>query len=82
MNISNTDPNELDRIKRAILPLVDGRDFNGDRYKILTSLDRLVTMILLLTLNDQPRRAAKVLNEELVIAIEKRLALYEKEMKS
>ena len=71
-----TDPQK--DTKRAIAAarlIIDGRDPSASMGEILTTLDAVVSLILLAVMDNNERLAAAMLNEGLVPAVEQRLAL-------
>lgn len=56
--------------------LIDGRDPNADMGAIMTTLEGLVSLMLLTVMNRDERMAAALLNEGLVPGVESRLALH------
>lgn len=63
--------------QRALLAakqVIDGRDISADSSAILVTLEGLVSLILLATMNNDAQKAAGMLNEGLVPGVESRIA--------
>ena len=58
----------------AAKKIIDGRNLGTDYATIMVTLEHMVSVLLLILMND-PRKAAAMLNETLVPGIEYRLAL-------
>lgn len=56
--------------------LIDGRDPRADMGAIMTTLEGLVSLMLLTVMDRDERKAAAMLNEGLVPGVEGRLALH------
>jgi hypothetical protein len=56
--------------------IIDGRDPSADMGAIMTTLEGLVSLILLTVMKQNQRTAAALLNEGLVPGVEGRLALH------
>jgi hypothetical protein len=56
--------------------LIDGRDPNRDMGAIMTTLEGLVSLMLLTVMGRDERKAAVMLNDGLVPGVESRLALH------
>ena len=56
--------------------IIDGRDPNADVGAIMTTLEGVVTLMLLAVMRQDQRKAAAMLNEGLVPGVESRLALH------
>lgn len=66
---------DTQRALAAAKSLIDGRDPNADSSAILVTLEGLVSLVLLATMRNDPRKAAAMLNEGLVPGVEGRIAL-------
>lgn len=55
--------------------VIDGRDLKTDHGSILVTLEGLVSLILLATMDNDPRKAVGMLNEGIVPGVEERIAL-------
>jgi hypothetical protein len=66
---------DTQRALAAAKSIIDGRDPNADSSKILVTLEALVSLVLLATMDNDTRKAAGMLNEGLVPGVEARLAL-------
>ena len=72
-----TDPQkDTQRAIAAAKLIIDGRDPNADMGAIMTTLEGLVSLILLTVMKQNQRTAAAMLNEGLVPGVEGRLALH------
>jgi hypothetical protein len=73
-----TDP-EKDTLRAlsAAREVVDGRDFEADMPAILVTLDHVVATVLIAVMGNDARKAAEMLNEGLLPAVEERIAQYE-----
>lgn len=58
----------------AARALLDGRDPIADRGAVMVSLEHLVSTMLLMVMDRDPKKAAAMLNEGLVQGVEGRLA--------
>lgn len=67
---------DTQRALAAAKLLIDGRDPNRDMGAIMTTLEGLVTLMLLAVMKQDQRKAATMLNEGLVPGVEGRLALH------
>ena len=56
--------------------LIDGRDPRADMGAIMTTLEGLVSLMLLTVMDRDQRKAAAMLNEGLVPGVESRLAFH------
>lgn len=65
---------DTQRALAAAKKIIDGRDLRKDAGAILTTLEGLVALVLLSTMQDE-RAAAAMLNEGLVQGVESRIAL-------
>lgn len=67
---------DTQRAFEALKAITDGRDPRGpDRSSILVTLEHVVAGVLLATQNQDPRKAAAMLNEGLVMGVENRLSM-------
>lgn len=64
------------RANAAAKELLDGRDPIADRGAVMVTLEHLVSTVLLVAMDRDPKKAAAMLNEGLVEGVESRLALY------
>lgn len=64
------------RANAAAKALLDGRDPIADRGAVMVTLEHLVSTVLLVAMDRDPKKAAAMLNEGLVEGVEGRLALY------
>ena len=55
--------------------IIDGRDPEADHGAILVTVEGLVSLVLLATMDQDHRKAAEMLNEGLTPGVEGRLAL-------
>ncbi len=67
---------DTQRALAAAKLLIDGRDPHADMGAIMTTLEGLVSLVLLTVMNRDQRKAAAMLNEGLVPGVESRLALH------
>lgn len=67
---------DTQRALAAAKLIIDGRDPNADMGAIMTTLEGLVSLILLVVMGQNQRTAAALLNEGLVPGVEERLALH------
>jgi hypothetical protein len=65
------------RALSAAREVVDGRDFEADMPAILVTLDHVVATVLIAVMGNDARKAAEMLNEGLLPAVEERIAQYE-----
>ena len=70
--------NKLDRerILEASKAIVDGRNLNDDFSGIMMTLEATVAVLLLAVNKQDPHVAARMLNEGLLLGVEKRLSWY------
>ena len=74
--MSMTEPQkDTQRALAAAKLLIDGRNMTSDMGAIMTTLEGLVTLMLLSAMRNDPKKAAAMLNEGLVPGVESRLAL-------
>lgn len=66
---------DTQRALAAAKTIIDGRDIKADSSKILVTLEGLVSLVLLATMDNDAPKAAAMLNEGLVPGVEGRLAL-------
>ena len=66
---------DTQRALAAAKLLIDGRDPNADMGAIMTTLEGLVSLVLLAVMKNEPHKAAGMLNEGLVPGVEGRIAL-------
>lgn len=66
---------DTQRAIAAAKMVVDGRDIDADFGAILTTLEGLVSLILLAVMGNDERKAVAMLNEGLVPGVEERIAL-------
>ena len=66
---------DTQRALAAAKLIIDGRDPNRDMGAIMTTLEGLVSLVLLAVMRNDPAKAAGMLNEGLVQGVEQRLAL-------
>lgn len=67
---------DTQRALAAAKLLIDGRDPKADMGAIMTTLEGLVSLMLLTVMDRDQRKAASMLNEGLVPGVESRLALH------
>lgn len=67
---------DRDRALAAAKLIVDGRDPVTEMGAVLVTLEHLVAVVLLATMDRDQNKAAAMLNEGLVQGVEMRLALY------
>lgn len=67
---------DTQRALAAAKAIIDGRDPNADMGAIMTTLEGLVSLVLLAVMGQDQRKAAAMLNEGLVPGVEGRLALH------
>ena len=67
---------DTQRALAAAKLLIDGRDTRADMGAIMTTLEGLVSIMLLTVMDRDQRKAAAMLNEGLVPGVESRLALH------
>lgn len=65
---------DTDRAKAAAMALLDGRDHIADRGAILVTLEHAVSMMLMLTMDQDTKKASQMLNEGLAPGVDMRLA--------
>jgi len=65
---------ETTRTLEAAKILIEGRDVDRDASHIVVTLEALVALVLLVVMNNDTRKAASMLNEGLVPAVEELLA--------
>lgn len=71
-----TEPQEdTQRVIAAAKVIIDGRDPRADHGAILFTLEGLVALLLLATMDNDPQKAAGMLNKGLVPGVEGRIAL-------
>lgn len=66
---------DTQRAIAAAKVIIDGRDPRSDHGAILVTLEGLVSLLLLATMDNDPQKAAGMLNEGLVPGVEGRIAL-------
>lgn len=71
----NEPQKDTQRAIAAAKLIIDSRDLSTDHGAILVTLEGLVTLILLMVMNNDVNKAASMLNEGLVPGVEQRLAL-------
>lgn len=67
---------DTQRALTAAKAIIDGRDPLIQQSAILVTAEHAVAALLLALYNGNPKRAAQMLNEGLVVGIEERLAFY------
>lgn len=70
---SKSENTDTQRILAAAELVLDGRDPSDNG--VLVTLEGLVSLLLLATMGNDPRKAAAMLNEGLVPGVESRIAL-------
>ncbi|MEM1346364.1 MAG: hypothetical protein AAGI34_17510 [Pseudomonadota bacterium] len=65
----------------ALHSIVDGRDPVADRAMIMFTLDHVVSATLLLVMEGDHEKAAGMLNEGLVLGVERRIAIHQNRMR-
>lgn len=65
------------RANAAAKEILDGRDPIADRGAVMVTLEHLVSTVLLVVMDRDPKKAAGMLNEGLLEGVESRLALYQ-----
>lgn len=71
----NEPQKDTQRALAAAKLIIDGRDPNADMGAIMTTLEGLVSLVLLAVMKNDPHKAAGMLNEGLVPGVESRIAL-------
>lgn len=71
----NEPQKDTQRAIEAAKLIIDGRDLHDDFGGILTTLEGLVSLVLLAAMNHDGPKAAAMLNEGLVPGVESRIAL-------
>ena len=71
----NEPQKDTQRALAAAKLIIDGRDPKDDYGAILVTLENLVALILLATMDQDHRKAAAMMTEGLVPGVESRLAL-------
>jgi hypothetical protein len=66
---------DTQRALAAAKAIIDGRDPDRDMAGIITTLEGLVSLVLLAAMKNDPSKAAAMLNEGLVPGVEHRIAL-------
>ena len=72
----NEPQKDTQRALAAAKIIFDGRDPQADAGAVMTTLEGLVTLVLLAVMGRDERKAAGMLNEGLVPGVEGRLALH------
>lgn len=67
---------DTQRALAAAKLILDGRDPDADMGAIMTTLEGVVTLMLLTVMGQDERKAAAMLNEGLVPGVEERLSLH------
>lgn len=66
---------DTQRALAAAKHILDGRDPKRELGAVMVTLENLVALVLLAGMDNDPRKAASMLNEGLVQGVEERLAL-------
>ena len=73
---------DAERIVLSVATLIGDRKPVQDCADIMVTLEQMVATVLLITMNNNPRHAARLLNEALVPRIEERLAHVEAKLRA
>ncbi|WP_370281586.1 hypothetical protein [Pseudooceanicola sp.] len=64
------------RALEAAKLILDGRDPVADRAQVLITLDHTIATLLLVTMENDPKKAVQMFNEGTVPHVEERIALF------